>query len=309
MSTFPPVLLIAFNRPDETARVIARLREIKPPTVYFAVDGSRNKRPEEAELVEQTRKLVYEFDWPCEIHTMFQSKNLGCGLGVSTAITWVLSKEESVIVLEDDVIPDESFFPFCEELLERYKEDDRVFAIAGCSFVPPKFLVTSDSYRFTPEIHVWGWAIWKRSWEKYVFDIHGWKRDITLSQLRRNLGGSWLAAILWRKTFDLVAQKKIDTWDYQLALAALKSNALFATSNYNLTENIGFGNTATHTRRTPKYIRYPNQIDFPLSHPEVKLDAVANKWTQKHVNGATFLNGISLFGRYLQLLFGKSNQD
>lgn len=294
------MLLVAFNRPNETARVIERLREVKPTKIYFAVDGAREDRPDEVSLVSQTQKLVCEFDWECEIKTAFQSKNLGCGLGVSTAIDWVFSQEDTVIVLEDDILPEVSFFPFCKELLELYKDDERVFAISACSFVPPKFLIQSESYRFTPETHVWGWAIWKRSWERYVFDITDWRNELTFSQLRQRLGGSWLAAFLWSKLFDLVAQKKIDTWDYQLAFAGLRSNSLIANSNFNLTENLGFGDIATHTKRIPKYVRPTDEIEFPLNHPDVKLDAVANNWTQKNVNGATFLSGLILFGRYLR---------
>jgi len=299
------VLLVAFNRPKETERVIQRLREVKPSKVYFAVDGPREGRPGENSLVAQTQKLSQEFDWNCQLLTLFQENNLGCGLGVSTAISWALENEDSVIVLEDDILPDPSFFPFCEELLERFKDDDRVFAISGCNYVPQKFLVQTDSYRFTPNTHVWGWAIWKRSWEKYEYDIGGWKSEMTFSHLRHQLGGSWLAAILWRKLFDLVAEKKIDTWDYQLAITSLKSGLLVATSNHNLTENLGFGPGATHTQTVPKYLQPTNKIEFPLSHPQVRLDRLANSWTQKEVQGAGVGSGLILLGRYVRLLTGQ----
>lgn len=303
----PPVLLIAFNRPEETARVIARLRSVKPEVVYFAVDGSRKDRPYETQLVYQTQKLVTEFDWDCRVHTSFQSENLGCGLGVSTAISWALTNEDSVIVLEDDVLPEPSFFLFCQELLERYRDDDKVFAISGSNFVPHRYLSKRDSYRFTPITHVWGWAVWKRSWEKYEFDITDWRSALTFTQLKRQLGGSWLAAILWSKLFDLVAQHKVDTWDYQLAFASLKSKSLIATSNVNLTENVGFGERATHTERVPKYIRPTQDVDFPLSHPAVSLDKAANIWTQKHVHGAAIFSGLTLLGKYAKLLLKRKS--
>jgi len=301
----PPVLLVAFNRPEETARVIARLREVKPKKIYFAVDGAREGRAKEVALVEQTQKLVQEFDWNCEVNTAFQTVNLGCGLGVSTAVSWALENEESIIVLEDDVLPDLSFFPFCTELLERFKDDDRVFAVSGSNHVPSKFVVGTDSYRFTPTTEVWGWAVWRRTWEKYEFDIKNWRNEITFSELRKQLGGSWLATILWRKLFDLVAQNKIDTWDYQLAFASLKSKSLVATSNVNLTENLGFGPGATHTQRIPKYIRPTIEIEFPLRHPHVELDDIANNWTQKQVHGAGVASGLILLSRYVRLLTGQ----
>jgi hypothetical protein len=303
----PPVLLVAFNRPKETARVIARLREVKPARVYFAVDGAREGRSEDAELVELTKQLAKEFDWDCELRTAFQAKNLGCGLGVSTAISWALTIEESVIVLEDDILPDPSFFPFCEVLLKRFKNDDRIFAISGCNYVPNEVFSDINSYRFSRIPHVWGWAVWKRSWDTYNFDIKNWKQEVSFSQLRHQLGGSWLAAILWRKLFDLVAQNKIDTWDYQLAFASLKSKSLVATSNVNLTENLGFGPGATHTQRIPKYIRPTIEIEFPLRHPHVELDDIANNWTQKKVHGARVISGITLLVKYLKMRTNRHN--
>jgi hypothetical protein len=281
--------------------VIARLREVKHPKIYFAVDGPRTGNSNDIALVTLTHKLAQDFDWDCEVYTLFQETNLGCGAGVSTAIDWVLKNEESVIVLEDDVLPDQSFFPFCIELLERFKENDQVFAISGCNFAPKQFLVSSDSYRFAPSTHVWGWATWKRSWESYEFDISNWKSEITFSQLREQLGGSWISAMLWSKMFDLVAKQKIDTWDYQLAFASLKSNSFVATSNVNLTENMGFGPGSTHTGTVPKFILPTQSINFPLAHPPVAIDRIANNWIQTRVYGATILGGLSLLKKYIKL--------
>lgn len=297
----PPVLLVAFNRPRETLRVIENLRSVKPEVVYFAVDGARNDRPDEIRLVHETQKLAAEFDWDCQVYTRFQEINLGCGLGVSSAITWALTHEQAVIVLEDDVLPKPSFFEFCRELIERYKDDERVFAVSGCNYVPGRFLSKRDSYRFAPITHVWGWAVWKRSWEHYEFDISEWRKTLTFRQLKYQLGGSWLAAILWSKTFDLVAQKKIDTWDYQLAFASIKMRSLVATSNVNLTENLGFNDGATHTSSLPNYIQPTQDIEIPLIHPFVVLDKPANMWTQKYVYGAGFFSGFVLLAKYIKL--------
>jgi hypothetical protein len=302
MSSIPPVLLVAFNRPNETMQVIERLRSVKPERVYFAVDGARSDRPDEIRLVHQTQKLVTEFDWDCQIHTKFQVRNLGCGRGVSSAITWALTNEESIIVLEDDVLPELSFFPFCQQLLERYKDDNRIFAISGSNFVPQRYISTPDSYRFAPITHVWGWAVWKRSWEEYQFDICDWRKSLTFTQLRRQLGGSWLAAVLWSKLFNLVAQQKIDTWDYQLAFATLKSHSLVANTNVNLTENLGFNERATHTERAPKYLLPTFEIEFPLLHPEVRIDKIASRWTQRYVFGAGFFSGIYLLGKFVKVV-------
>jgi hypothetical protein len=286
------VLLIAFNRPEETKNVINRLRQVRPKKIYFAVDGPRPERPSEELLVKKVRELVSEFDWDCSVSTRFLDTNLGCGEGVSSAITWVLESEESVIILEDDIVPDASFFQYCDELLELYKDDDNVFAVSGCNFVPANHLPETESYRFSSIPHVWGWAVWKRSWETYSFDISNWRQDLPMRELRKSLGGSILATFMWKRIFDLMAAKKIDTWDYQLCYAVLKSQSKVATVNVNSVTNIGFGNNATHTALAPSYLLDAQEISFPLSHPEKILNVEVDKWTQSNVMGASF-SGLS----------------
>jgi hypothetical protein len=282
------VLLIAFNRPTETQAVINRLRQVKPKKIYFAVDGPRPDRPREEMLVKEVRALVSSFDWDCTVSTRFLDANLGCGEGVSTAISWVLATEDSVIVLEDDIIPKNSFFKYCDELLELYKDDEDVFAVSGCNFVPEKFLPETESYRFSSIPHVWGWAVWKRSWETYSFDISNWRQDLPIRELRKSLGGSIVATFMWTRIFDLMAAKKIDTWDYQLCYAVLKSRSKVATVNVNSVTNIGFGNNATHTALAPSYLLDAQEIRFPLSHPAKTLNAEVDKWSQRNVMGASF---------------------
>ena len=148
------VLVIAFNRPDHLGVLLDRLRAVKPPRVYVAVDGARDGRPDEAERVQACRDLVAAIDWPCQVETLFQDRNLGCGLGVSTAISWFFAHEERGIILEDDIIPDPSFFPFCSELLDRYQDDRRVFAISGCNFVPREEMGSHGAYRFSQVPHI-----------------------------------------------------------------------------------------------------------------------------------------------------------
>ncbi|MFM7145061.1 MAG: hypothetical protein ACKOW5_01850, partial [Actinomycetales bacterium] len=164
-----PVLILAFNRPDRVRALIDRLREVAPTRVFLAVDGPRANRDTDARLVEQTRQCAELIDWPCEVQTLFQEQNLGCGRGVSTAITWFFEQVPEGIILEDDVLPRIEFFSYCTELLDRYRDDPRVFAISGSNFVPPERISTDGSYRFTHITHVWGWATWRRSWNQYRF--------------------------------------------------------------------------------------------------------------------------------------------
>ena len=283
-----PVLLIAFNRPEETSAVISRLRKVKPKKIYFAVDGPRSNRLGEDLRVREVQELVSSFDWNCTVSTRFLDRNVGCGLGVSTAISWALESEESVIILEDDIVPEISFFRYCDELLGLHKDDDEVFAVSGCNFVPRELLPESESYRFSSIPHVWGWAVWKRSWETYSFDISNWRQDLPIRELHKSLGGSIMATFMWTHIFNLMAAKKIDTWDYQLYYSVLKNKSKVATANINTVTNIGFGNNATHTALAPNYLLNAEEIACPLRHPTKALNLEVDRWTQRNVMGASF---------------------
>ena len=296
-----PVLVIAFNRPDHLAVLLQRLREVQPLRLYVAIDGPRSERPDEAGRVQQCRDLVATVDWPCDVHTLFQDGNLGCGLGVSTAISWFFEHEERGIILEDDIIPDPSFFPYCEELLNRYESDDRVFAISGCNFVPPGHQSRPDlPYRFSQVPHIWGWATWRRSWAKHQLDIAGWRERLPVSRLWSRVGHSVPSTVYWTSTFELLARKEVDTWDGQLVLAAMAEDSWTATSNVNLIENIGFGETATHTVENRDELQPVMPIAIPLADVPVEHDAKADAWTRLHHFHATWRGMLGQADRYLR---------
>ena len=298
------VLLVAFNRPEVTSTVISRMREVKPKTIYFAVDGPRIDRPADKDLVKMTQTLQSQFDWDCVVSTRFSDVNQGCGLGVSSAISWALESEENVIVLEDDIIPDISFFRYCDELLELYKDSEDVFAVSGCNFVPATLLNEKESYRFSQIPHVWGWALWKRSWDLYEFELNDWRSQLSMSDLRQALGESWIATMMWARIFTLMEKKKIDTWDYQLCFAAMKYRKMIATPNVNLTENIGFGSMATHTMKEPAYTLDRGSLVFPLKHPNFSINTKVDSWTQKNVMGASYPSILRLVKRQLLASIG-----
>lgn len=282
MAVTEPILVIAFNRPDPLRDVLARLRMVQPTRVYVAVDGPRESRPGEAELVQACRDLVSTIDWPCTIETLFHEKNHGCGEGVNAAITWFFEHEDRGIILEDDIVPDPTFFGFCSELLDRYETDNRVFAVSGCNFVPPEAQSHPDNpYRFSRVAHIWGWATWKRSWDLYQLDISGWRHKLPLRKLWKSSGRSVSGMLFWAMTFELMARKQVDTWDAQLVYAAMRSNQLVATSNTNLVENIGFGDDATHTRRVVD-IEPVGSVALPMKSIEVEADEKADAWTRTH---------------------------
>lgn len=302
-----PVLVMAFNRPDHLAVLIDRLREVRPARVFLAVDGARVGRPDEAARVQACRDLAGAFDWGCELETLFQPSNLGCGHGVSTAISWFFSRVERGIILEDDIIPHPSFFGFCTELLDRYADDSRVFAISGCNFVPRSAQTHPDNaYRFSQVPHIWGWATWRRSWAQHRLDIAGWRRQLPPGRLWARAGHSVPGSLYWASTFELLARKEVDTWDGQLVLATMVSGQLTATSNVNLIENIGFGELATHTVEDRDELQPIEAITLPTRDVPVALDSRADAWTRRHHFRATWRGMAGQADRYLRQRRGRN---
>ena len=300
-----PLLLIAFNRPDHFAQLIERLRETKPQLIYVAVDGPRSNHPTDAERVQQTRDLIASIDWTGDVHTLIQEKNLGCGQGVSTALTWFFDHEERGIILEDDILPRTSFFDFCAELLDRYEHDERVLAISGCNFVPPEHQShPRDAYRFSRVPHIWGWAAWRRSWRLHSLDMSDWRDRMSTRQLWEIAGHSPGGFVFWRSIFDLMARNQVDTWDMQLVFEGMSRGMLTATSNVNLVDNIGFGGMATHTEVKPTYLRRSEEIALPTTPIAVQVDEEADVWSGNVVFGATTSG---LFGQAFRYVRGKIN--
>lgn len=278
-----PVLIMAFNRPGHLHRLVDRLREVQPRRIFVALDGPRAHVPGESERVQQCRDEIDRIDWPCSIEKLYQSENLGCGRGVSTAVTWFFQHVERGIILEDDIIPVPSFFPFCSELLTRYADDPRVFAISGCNFVPPSDQSRPDlPYRFSQVPHIWGWATWRRTWERYTWDIAGWPARLPPTRLWTRSGHSLSGAVYWGSTFELLARKQVDTWDGQLVLLSMIQGQWTATSNANLIENIGFGADATHTHEDRNDLQPLGRVSLPLADVPVELDSRADRWTRRH---------------------------
>jgi hypothetical protein len=282
-----PVLVLAFNRPDHLSLLIERLRDVRPARVYISVDGPRPDVAGDEEAVAACRSLLDFIDWPASVTTLLHDRNLGCGLGVSTAISWFFEHEERGVILEDDIIPSDDFFPFMAAMLGRYESDPRVFAISGSSFVPAARITSPGAYRFSRYPYVWGWGSWRRSWGTYQLDIRNWRDSLPWSELRRRCGGSRRAALHWSRVFDDCGTGRVDTWDGQLVLASLVQGGLTAVSNANLTTNTGFGSGATHTRREPTFLVPPAPIGSLLEEPVVLADDRADRWTITHQLGAT----------------------
>ncbi len=263
------VLLVLFNRPEATLWVLKAIREAKPPRLYIAADGPRPTYPDDTAKCREVREMVKYVDWPCEVKTLFHEKNLGCGLGPATACDWFFGQEEEGIILEDDCVPDPSFFWFCDELLEKYRHDTRIMHITGTNFLGKQQRSNGLSYCFSIHPHEWGWASWRRAWQLYDFQIKNYPQVLRNHALKGVYSG-WLEYLYRMSKFrSTYGQPEVTWWDYQWNFALQTHGGLAVVPAVNLVRNIGFGPGATHTVSTSDARRnnQAGRMEFPLRHP------------------------------------------
>ncbi len=278
--TSSAILFLVHCRPEPTARVFEAIRKARPRRLYVAADGPRD-RPGEPGRCDEVRAIATAIDWPCELHTLFRDTNLGCKYAVSSAIDWFFAAEQEGIILEDDCLPSESFFPYCDELLERYRDDKRVMSICGSNTLEPP--ESETSYFFSRHCRVWGWATWRRAWAYYDIDMKGWPEFRDTRQFRIWAGGELFFEQYWTRVLSRTAAGEIGTWDYQWMFACWANSGLACRPHYNMISNLGFGEDATHTLdpNHPHANAHAHEIEFPLVHPaNVIRDATADRNTQ-----------------------------
>ncbi len=263
-----PVALFIFNRPDLTKRVLDVVRQVAPKKLFVVADGPRPNRADDIEKCQAARAIIERIDWPCDLFTNYSDKNLGCGARPATGIGWVFENVEQAIILEDDCLPDSTFFPFCEQLLKKYRDDERVMHIGGSNFLFSRMRV-EDSYYFSRYPLCWGWATWRRAWEHFDFEMREWpslRQRKWLDQYLDDRRASWH----WSRLFEYVYERgQSHIWDYQWILSCWRRGGLCITPKVNLVSNVGYGKEGTHTRRRSRFAEVPCEaIDFPLRHPE-----------------------------------------
>lgn len=259
-----PILFIIFNRPDTARAVFNEIRKIRPQKLFVAADGPRASRPDDIKNCQLSKDILNSIDWDCELKTFFREHNVGCGLNVAESISWFFSHVDKGIILEDDIIPHPEFFPFCTQMLERYEKDERVAAING--FYAKNIPYTEDSYFFQHSFSGWGWATWKRVWDKFDFFL----RDYTKQDFKQAMRYAQLGRTARRDKKDqylLTRKGKADSWDWQFRLYLLKWKSFVLTPRLNMVKCIGYSDTSTHFkgRKAPEFI--VSGI-FPLRHPE-----------------------------------------
>jgi hypothetical protein len=271
VSTSAPILFLIFNRPDTTARVFEAIRAARPSRLYVAADGPRAGRDGEAERCIEARRVATAVDWPCEVKTLFRDRNLGCGRAVFEAISWFFEREPEGIILEDDILPNATFFDYCAELLERYRDDARVMAVCGGGYGDARCFGRS-SYTFARVFDPWGWASWRRAWEKHDAGALG-SLGTSKRLLSRTGPTGFDCRAYWLGQFELVTNGAIDTWDYPWMFSIFKARGLVAFPAANQISNLGFRADATHTlppasgERSHNAERPTFTLSFPLSHP------------------------------------------
>lgn len=274
-----PILFLIFNRPDLTQSVFNRIRELRPKHLYVAADGFRPGKPGEALHCQEARQVTEQIDWDCSVHRLYRSENLGCKNAVSSAITWFFEQVEMGIILEDDCLPNSSFFAFAEQMLHKYATDERVAVISAGNF--QKGCERGNaSYYFSRYAHIWGWATWRRVWRQYDVNLTEWPST------RRKIA-DWVitkgTANFFAARYDDTKSGKLDTWDYQLTHALFSHRQLTIIPKTNLVENLGFDERATHTAGGDNPAKGPPQgvFTFPLVHPgEVVANDAADRFTE-----------------------------
>ena len=294
-----PVVFIIFNRPDTTAKVFEAIRQAKPPKLLVIADGARIDKPGEAEKCAAARAIINQVDWQCEVLTNYSDVNLGCRKRVSSGLDWVFEQVEEAIILEDDCLPHPTFFRYCQELLEKYRDDEHIMMISGNNFQFGRKR-NEYSYYFSHYSHIWGWASWRRAWTKYDDSMQSW------SELKNS---SWLNDVLqneqavayWAKIFQSVEQG-FSSWAYIWLLTSWTNNGLCVLPEINLVSNIGFGSGTHTTVNNSPLANIPiEEIKFPLQHPsEITRNLEADDFTEKYIFSGGSRNSKMTFISYAQ---------
>ncbi|MEH2277179.1 MAG: CmcI family methyltransferase [Nostoc sp.] len=277
-----PVAFLIFNRPETTARVFEAIRQAKPPKLLVVADGARADKLGEAEECAATRAIINQVDWECEVLTNYSDVNLGCRKRVSSGLDWIFEQVEKAIILEDDCLPHPTFFRYCQELLEKYHDNQRIMMISGDNFQFGSNR-TEYSYYFSRYGHCWGWASWRRAWTKYDGSMQLW------TELRDN---NWLNEVLqneqavayWSKIFQGVYDG-FNTWDYIWLFTLWANNGSTILPNVNLVSNIGFcSGTHTNSINSPLANMAIEAMKFPLKHsPMITRNTQADNFTEETI--------------------------
>ena len=264
-----PVAIFTFNRPQLTERLLGILAKIKPGRILVVSDGPRSHVTGDVEKCAAVRKLFENLDWECRIDRNYADSNMGSFPRNSSGLNWVFEQVEEAVILEDDCVPDLSFFPYCEELLDKYRNDSRVGLISGNNFLKNPDIQQKQSYFFSGYATTWGWASWRRTWQQVDLNMPYWPQFRDSGELQQAVL-SPVEANYWQRIYDAILEKRLkNAWDYQLILTCMKFNLLTIVPAINLVSNVGFGPSGTHcmNESSPLHDVPSGELKFPLVHP------------------------------------------
>ena len=277
-----PVVLIIFNRPHHTERVFEVIRQAQPSKLLVIADGPRPNRPEDKEKCASARAIIDRVDWECQVFKNYSDINLGCDPRIIDGLNWVFDTVEEAIILEDDCIPHPTFFTYCEELLDRYRHDQRVMNISGQNVLFGRKR-TEYSYYFSRFTLCWGWATWRRSWQYFDVGLKLWP-EVRDKKFMKDILEDPYAVKVWERTAQMLYDGRLTGWDFKWMFSCWLQNGLCIISDRNLVTNIGYGAEATHIHdEKDPYIKMAIEaMDFPLKHPPFILrDLEADRFTQR----------------------------
>lgn len=263
------IAFIIFNRLDTTMKVFEVIREMKPPRLYLIADAPRYGREEDESKVKNTRQYVEShIDWECEVYKNYAEENMGCKRRIASGLDWVFSKEEYAIILEDDILPVRDFFRFCQEMLIKYKNNQKVMMISGLNLIDTYQI--KEPYTFSCFSSIWGWATWKRAWKKMDVDMKNWPNDRKAGKINYVANPISLLWIKWN--LEYCYRNEIDSWAYPWGYARYRNDGLGIVPRENLIVNIGTNHEdAAHMKGEYKYNFKCGSVSFPIElHPEVK---------------------------------------
>ena len=293
--------LIFFNRPKTLAKVFEKVKKVKPPKLFLIQDGPRNQ--DDIRKIVECRNIVNEVDWDCEIFFDYAEKNLGCGVRPQSGITNALKIVDKLIILEDDCVPELSFFDYCEELLDRYENDERIAYISGLNHFE-EWDFGGASYGFTKMGAIWGWATWRRAWQRYDYTVEGINDLYTKKLLKKNILDADKRISVWEKTNkETTLGTKLSYWDFQWGFVKYAQSQFVIVPKYNQISNIGTGADSTHAismkERHKKYKDYNHMptkaLEFPLIHPKCMMCDLAYDELVVRCNRGNFFKRIRRF--------------
>jgi hypothetical protein len=261
-----PILFIIFRRKDTALKVIEAIAKVKPKKLYVSQDGPRNDR-EKQEVMETRKAVLSKINWDCDLTVWTHDKNLGLKKHIPEAFDKFFEKEEHGIYLEDDTLPSKDFFYFQRELLEKYKDDERIFSINGTNFYP-ELVKPNSSYYLSKIGDIWGFGLWKRSWKLYNSTISDFNK-ISKSSEYKNYFFSRKYKFYLETFWNAIRRNKLDSWAMQLVYAAIKNNMFFIAPSVNMVNNVGENFSASNVS-LQIYQRDFSKL-FPMRHPKELL--------------------------------------